>query len=528
MRKSSCFNPFIKSTVINLAPALLLILGIVLRARQYLFNRSLWLDEATFSLNIIGRPLDRLLFEQLDGNQAAPLGLIFLTKCATLVFGNSDLVLRLVPFLFGILGLFFSLHIARRAFSSDVARISFVGLIAFAPILIYYSSEIKQYGIDATVSLMLLWAMSFRAEREISPAALEISRSLRSREMIKWLGLAVFGSLGVWLSHPSAFVLAAIGTTLVIQSLTRRDFKLVLAYIAVILVWLANFWAAYTISLNAITVNEYLVAYWQSGYAPLSFDNLGWYWESALGLVYIAFRQTDLTVVSALAEWFDAWNIGLSMMMVAGLVALFKSSRQLFSIIVLSIIVTMIVSSYQLYPFRNRMLLFLVPLVFLTASYFIDGLARFRLALAVSASLMVLISMMMTSVPLAIHPHNAYDIKGVLAYIRAQREPLDAVALQFWSQPAYHFYAEQFSMAEMDLVATTTMDANADDLLKSICANPPMRRTWVVFSHWYEQHTPMVERLRVLAPQLDEWQGDNAGAFLFDFSNETICRSVKK
>jgi hypothetical protein len=524
--KSPRFNFLNKSLFTNLVLVFLVALGIFLRARQYLFNRSLWLDEATFSLNIIGRPLDRLLFEQLDGNQAAPLGLIFLTKYSTLFFGNSDLVLRLVPFVFGILGLFFAFGVARRAFSSDVARISFVALVAFAPILIYYSSEIKQYGIDATISLMLLWSLSFRAKREISDSAKEIPQSLRSFGMTIFHH-ALIGSFAIWFSHPSVFVLAAIGTTLVIQSLARREFQLALAYIAVILVWLVNFWMVYNVSLNAIAVNEYLVAYWQSGYAPLLFDNLGWYWESALGLVFIAFRQTDLTVVSAPPEWFDARNIFFLILTVAGLVSLFKFSRQLFSIVVLAIIVTVIVSSYQLYPFRNRMLLFLAPLVFLTASTCIDWLARFRLALAVSVSLIVLISMMVTSVPLAIHPHNAYDIKGVLAYIRAHREPLDAIALQFWSQPAYHFYAEQFSIAEMDVVATTTMDANPDDLLKSICANLPMRRTWVVFSHWYEQHTPIVERLRVVAPQLDEWQGDNAGAFLFDFSNEAICRSVK-
>jgi uncharacterized membrane protein len=190
-----------KPAFVNLVLVLLVALGIFLRARQYLFNRSLWLDEATFSLNIIGRPLDRLLFEQLDSNQAAPLGLIFLAKCSTILFSNSDLVLRLVPFLFGILGLFFALGIARRVFQSDVAKICFVGLIAVAPILIYYSSEIKQYGVDATVSLLLLWmtidTLSFRGSVATEKSPSQLRRFLASLEMTVGLRLAFIGSLAV-------------------------------------------------------------------------------------------------------------------------------------------------------------------------------------------------------------------------------------------------------------------------------------------------------------------------------------------
>src|SRR5438128_686090 len=38
-----------------------LCLGILLRFRQYLFDRSLWYDETLIALNIIARPVSRLI-----------------------------------------------------------------------------------------------------------------------------------------------------------------------------------------------------------------------------------------------------------------------------------------------------------------------------------------------------------------------------------------------------------------------------------------------------------------------------------
>jgi hypothetical protein len=160
-----------------------------------------------------------------------------------------------------------------------------------------------------------------------------------------------------------------------------------------------------------------------------------------------------------------------------------------------------------------------VPLTFIVAGGAIDWLARRRVSLAWATTTGLVLATTALSVPFAIHPHNAYDIKGALSYIRTRRTPGEAIALQFWSQPAFEMYDKQYALDEMPLAATLTMDANADELVKSICASPTPRRTWVVFSHNYEQHVAVVERLRGMAPQLDSWQGDNAGAFLFDFSS---------
>jgi hypothetical protein len=160
-----------------------------------------------------------------------------------------------------------------------------------------------------------------------------------------------------------------------------------------------------------------------------------------------------------------------------------------------------------------------VPLVFIAAGGAIDWLARRHPPLAWAATTGLVLATTALSVPFAIQPHNAYDIKGALSYIGIRGTPDDAIALQFWSQPAFEVYNKQFGLDERPLAATLTIDANVDELLKSICASQTPRRTWIVFSHNYEQHVAVVDRLRGITPQLDSWEGDNAGTFLFDFSS---------
>ncbi|HEX5807263.1 MAG TPA: hypothetical protein VFY25_01250 [Anaerolineales bacterium] len=76
----------------------LLLLGAVLRLRQYLTGRSLWADEAMLALNIVSRGFGGM-FQPLDYDQGAPIGFLLVEKLFTSVFGRHELALRLFPVL---------------------------------------------------------------------------------------------------------------------------------------------------------------------------------------------------------------------------------------------------------------------------------------------------------------------------------------------------------------------------------------------------------------------------------------------
>jgi len=78
--------------------ALLAVLGVALRLREYWFNRSLWVDEAAFALNVINRD-----FASLLSDQTAPPGFLLATFSAVAAFGPGELALRLTPLIAGLL-----------------------------------------------------------------------------------------------------------------------------------------------------------------------------------------------------------------------------------------------------------------------------------------------------------------------------------------------------------------------------------------------------------------------------------------
>jgi len=93
---------------------LVVLLGVVVRVRQYAANRSLWLDESLVALNIIGRGMHRLLTAPLDFNQTAPAGFLFVEKLSAELFDKGEYALRAFPLLCGIVGLLLYPKLALR------------------------------------------------------------------------------------------------------------------------------------------------------------------------------------------------------------------------------------------------------------------------------------------------------------------------------------------------------------------------------------------------------------------------------
>ncbi|HSQ40145.1 MAG TPA: glycosyltransferase family 39 protein, partial [Anaerolineales bacterium] len=131
----------------------LVLAGFILRLRQYLVNRSLWLDEAMLANNILGRDFAGL-FRQLDNDQGAPIGFLLLQKTITLALGDSEFALRILPFLAGCLALVLMFLLARKVASPFAGSLA-LALFVFSPALIYYASEVKQYSSDVAIALAI-------------------------------------------------------------------------------------------------------------------------------------------------------------------------------------------------------------------------------------------------------------------------------------------------------------------------------------------------------------------------------------
>src|SRR5258706_8289415 len=115
----------------------LILLGLLLRLRQYLTWRSLWLDEAMLALNITGRSFAGLL-QPLDYDQGGPLGFLLAEKLVITLLGNNELSLRLIPFLPAGPALLLLPPLLGKGTGTTIGSLPALALFAAGAPLVYY------------------------------------------------------------------------------------------------------------------------------------------------------------------------------------------------------------------------------------------------------------------------------------------------------------------------------------------------------------------------------------------------------
>jgi hypothetical protein len=127
-------------------------------ARVFLFaqNFDLAPDEARLAANIWYCSFADIFSGNLIFGQNAPLGFLLIVKILASIFGSFELVLRLVPFIAGILLFPLAYEFAVKEFNEKYACIFLFFLTCSDPLL-YYSIQFKQYSIEAFIALLLIY-----------------------------------------------------------------------------------------------------------------------------------------------------------------------------------------------------------------------------------------------------------------------------------------------------------------------------------------------------------------------------------
>ena len=134
-------------------PLVLLVVGAEMRVRQFLGNRSLWLDESLIARDIAGTSFAGLT-RPLRNNQGAPLLWLWSERGVTRLLGGGEQAFRLVPLLAGLLVLVLIWILARELLPAAAVPVA-VGVVVLNPALLDYSTEVKQYESDVAVFLAL-------------------------------------------------------------------------------------------------------------------------------------------------------------------------------------------------------------------------------------------------------------------------------------------------------------------------------------------------------------------------------------
>lgn len=405
----------------------LVALGIAIRFRQWSGARSLWLDEAMVSLNILNRSY-RDLVRELDYGQAAPVAWLWSERAALELFGATEPVLRLVPLLCGIAVVVLMVPLAERVVGSSRGWVA-VGIVALSPGLIRYSNEVKQYEIDALAyTLLTLLAVVVVDER---------AGSRRWRIAVAtWAGV---GAAAVWGSHPAVLILACTAVVVVIPLARSRQMSSICWWIGACTVWGASWVGMYLVSLRRLSEDEGFANYWHLANAfprqPLD-----------AGSVLDWLRSNTASLVDS------PLGFGLPVLAVAvvlgGAVAL-VSRRKIVGVLVVSPLgpfLALAVTSQ--YPFYGRLALALVPIAALCVAAVVPtSLGSNRTSSVVRIALViVLIGVLAPPVArasrLLVERYEFQEMRRAAEIVAAEAEPTDYVMATPGSQFAVRFYAQ--------------------------------------------------------------------------------------
>ena len=477
----------------------LLFLGFGLRAQQYLFNRSLWLDEAMLALNIVDRSFAGLT-QPLAYSQGAPLGFLFIQKLAVTLLGNHDYILRLFPFIAGVVSLFLYYHLANET-TKGVGRILATYLFSVSYWLVYYASECKQYSSDVMVCLLLLLCGQRCLMAEATTKDLFI--------------LMLAGSITLWLSHPALFVCCGVGLGLVIDGFLQRETGKLKRVLIVLSVWSVNILVLYEVSFRRLSANNVLVSYWNEFFMPMPpWQNLAWF--SAV------FTRVLVKPAGIAVPWLGA------LLIAAGL-ALYLVKHQRWGVILITtLIMTLLASGLKKYPFGDRLLLFALPIFFLCIGEAVEQLRTlfngrramdtFVLSLAVAVS--VAYWPTVQAIANVRQPGNDEDIKSVLEYVAHRKTSRDVLYVYYSAIPAFTYYAPGYDLDTLAVIKGSGSRDNPVAYIDEVAQLEGNNRVWFIFSHNYNwgsfDEVAFFEYfLPRMGAKLDEIKTVNAAALLF-------------
>jgi len=487
----------------------IILLGVFLRLRQYLLNRSLWSDEASLAMNLVTRNFNELT-QLLDYNQAAPIGFLFIEKLSIIIFGNHDYVMRLFPLIAGILAIYLIYKFSRASFGTF--GLFAVLIFSISWWLVHYSSELKQYTSDMTVALLLVFL-----------AGNCLKETARGKD---FLVLGIAGSILIWISHPSIFIMVGIGLALVLEKLTRKDYAPWAWIIGIGIGWLASFGLEYLVSLRHIVADEYLIKYWRKNYVPMPpWSDKRWFVDTYYSFLFFAFHRADNMMAFATL-----------VLCSIGAVSILFRDRKIALLVISPFVMALIASALHRYPLQNRFMLFLIPFAFLLMTEGFRGIywlvAKWKPDFAAVFSGILALAVVWQIVPITYEKAISgakEDIRPVLEYVAENRAQDDIIYVFHRTDPVFQYYAPFYGLDTGNIMIGVYSPSkkvalqNFEDDVDRLGGN---ERVWFIFSEIIDcvecegedTQAFYLEHINKFGLTTDSYDGSGANAYLYDLS----------
>jgi len=385
------------------------VIGAILRFYQLGFN-SLWLDEAT-TYSLASRSLSGIWEATMGGEFNPPL--FYWIEHLMLTLGNSEVILRFVPALLGVLTIPLIYYTGKEFADRNVGIIA-AAICTFSPFMIYYSQEARAY------SMGLFF---------IAAAMIFFLRAVKSNETTDWILFGLLSALAYW-SHFYTLVITA---SLVLYAIAVRlaEFRKDVSTMKPFIFGMAVF---AIISLPLIAATFQLFVLRTSGGPTFGIQGAG--------IIFETFRQlsgfTDLTMCLFL------------LLLIVGIIQAFLLDRSKGIFLVALTILPFVISWFLSYkiPMVPRYLIILAPVYFIGIALAYKPVFRRFSNRIVVYGFMALVVLLSVMTPVFIGYYTSYskeDWRGFSTQIRQVAHSGDTIVFVpgYISQPFDYYYTNK-------------------------------------------------------------------------------------
>lgn len=306
--------------------------GIIVSILMNAENRSLWLDEAMLAWSFSRRSFWRLWDGTLEQVQSAPLGWLYIEKILTIVFGNTEFVLRSVSVGGVILTLAVLYYLLKKYHHAEFPFAACAFLVNMQFVL-RYSNVFKPYMTDGFFVLFVILLFYWYEEKRISLKVLSLW----------WCGL-------IWFSNPVCFFMGGLLIAKGIFAVLEKDWKTIKEELVCGSSISCSFVIYYFFWLRETAVSNEMQSFWAGQNFPLfpkTMEDLG------------KMKDMLLEIFRHFGEKYE--YLFLIMMVAMLIIAVIKKDKILIGCY-FGLLITLFASSINMYPMEDRLWCFFYPL----------------------------------------------------------------------------------------------------------------------------------------------------------------------
>lgn len=414
----------------NKLPWIIICIGIILRLVRYLNNPSFNFDEVQTAIDILNRSFSDLIHPSPDEVSTYPFVFHILTKIAVQLFGNTEYSFRIFPMLYGILSLFLFYYVAENYISPKAVPASLL-LFAILDSPVLYSSILKPYSGDVFFALLVYASLFYYQSKNYTPLRTSL--------------FAILGAIIILFSNASVFVLAGVGTSLVLFRLIEKEWSKIGHISTVCLTWALSFIVYYFVVIKNIMTNidvgvEEILTREQAlfPFPPKSLSDVRWFIDTFFDtfnfMDFLDFPHgLTLTGIAAL-------------LFLAGCISMYAKDKERFFTLVSPVLFTLAAAALHKYPFRGRLILFLTPLFLLIIAeginYIYEETRNNSRVIIATIVILLFIYPVSWAANHVKKPLSQGGIKPVLQHIKDNWQDGDILYVHFYAQYEFDYYSK--------------------------------------------------------------------------------------